>query len=105
MKCVIKLSILLLLQYNSFECYKTKEIRVKAADTCPLVFHYFVPDRYKTQEMCHKAVDDFLPALKFVPDWFFTSKMIKKFRNVLFTDDHILLFYEDSGIVSFSSDE
>ena len=55
--------------------------------------------------MCHKAVDDFLPALKFVPDWFFTSKMIKKFHNVLFTDDDILLFYEDSDIVSFSSDE
>ena len=25
-------------------------------------------DKYKTQEMCNKAVDDFLPALKFVPD-------------------------------------
>ena len=28
--------------------------------------------RYKTQEMCDKGVDDFLPALKFVPDWFVT---------------------------------
>ena len=36
-------------------------------------------DRYKTQEMCNKAVQDFLPALKFVPDWFVTSKMIKNF--------------------------
>ena len=27
--------------------------------------------------MCDKAVNDFLPALKFVPDWFVTSKMIK----------------------------
>ena len=35
-------------------------------------------DRYKTQEMCNKAVDNFLPALKFVPDWFVTSKIIKK---------------------------
>ena len=34
-------------------------------------------DRYKTQEMCNNTVDDFLPALKFVPDWFVTRKMIK----------------------------
>ena len=34
-------------------------------------------DRYKTKETCDKVVDDFLPALRFVPDWFFTSKMIK----------------------------
>ena len=31
-----------------------------------------------TQQMCDKAVDDFLAALKAVPDWFITSKMIKK---------------------------
>ena len=35
------------------------------------------PDRYKTQEMCDKAADDFLRALKFVPDCFVTSKIIK----------------------------
>ena len=28
--------------------------------------------------MCDKAVDIFLPTLKFVPDWFVSSKMIKK---------------------------
>ena len=28
---------------------------------------YFL-DRYKTQEMCHKAADGFLPILRFVPD-------------------------------------
>ena len=28
--------------------------------------------------MCDKAVDDFLPTLNFVPDWFVTSRMIKK---------------------------
>ena len=27
-------------------------------------------DRNKTQEMCDKAIDALLPALKFVPDWF-----------------------------------
>ena len=33
-------------------------------------------DGYKTQEMCDKAVDNFLPTLEFVPDWIVTSKMI-----------------------------
>ena len=48
--------------------------------------------RYKTQEMCNKAIDDFLPALKCVPDWFVTNKMIKKLLTALFTDDDILYF-------------
>ena len=26
--------------------------------------------------MCDEAIDDFLPTLNFVPDWFVTSKMI-----------------------------
>ena len=50
--------------------------------------------------MYDKAVDDFLPALKFVPDWFVTSKMIKRLHNALFTDDDILFFD-----IAFSSDE
>ena len=42
--------------------------------------------------MCNKAVDYFLPALKFVPDWFGASKMIKTFLNALLADDNILFF-------------
>ena len=38
----------------------------------------YVPGQYKTQQMCDKAVDDCLATLKLVPDWFVTSKMIKK---------------------------
>ena len=38
----------------------------------------YIPDQYKTQQMCDKAADDFLPTLNFVPDWFVTSRMIKK---------------------------
>ena len=36
--------------------------------------------------------DDFLQALKFVPEWFITSKMIKKL-HVLYADDDILFFW------------
>ena len=43
--------------------------------------------------MCDKAADDFLPTLKFVPDCFATSWMIKKLHNALFTDDDILFFF------------
>ena len=39
-----------------------------------------------------KVVDDFLPALKFVSDWFVTSKMIKKLSAALYADDGLLFF-------------
>ena len=32
---------------------------------------------FKTQEMCDKATDAYLPALKFVPNWFVTNKMLE----------------------------
>ena len=62
-------------------------------------------NRYKTQKMCDKAFDYFLPALKFVPDWFVTSKMIENLHNALFAEDDIVFFDEESGNVTFSSDE
>ena len=41
--------------------------------------------------MCHKAVDDSLAALKFVRDWFITSKMIKKRFTALYADENIVI--------------
>ena len=76
---MIKLSILILLQYSLF----LNAIRLKKCVTKLLTnvfLHFFiryVPDQYKTQQICDKAVDDCLAALKFVPDWFVTSKMVK----------------------------
>ena len=59
-------------------------------------------DRHKTQEMCNKAVDDFLSALKFVLHRFVTSKIIKKLFTILYVDDNnILYFNEDSGDANF----
>ena len=40
--------------------------------------------------MCYKVVDDCLAALKFVPDWFVRSKMIKILFTALYADDNIL---------------
>ena len=55
--------------------------------------------------MCNKAVDDFLPALKFVHDWFVTNKFIKKLFTALYTVDNILYFNEDSGDAVFPCNE
>ena len=42
--------------------------------------------------MCGEGVDDCLTALKFIPNWFVTSKMLDKFHNALLTNDDILFF-------------
>ena len=62
-------------------------------------------DRYKAQEMFNKAVDYFLPALKFVPYWFVTSKIIKILLTSLYADDNILYFNKNSGDAIFSCNE
>ena len=41
--------------------------------------------------MCDGAVDDCLPALKLIPDWFATNKMLEKFDNTLHANDDTLL--------------
>ena len=46
-----------------------------------------------------------IAALKLIPDWFVTSKAIKKPYTVLYTDKNILYFNEDSGNVAFSCNE
>ena len=55
-------------------------------------------DRYKTQEMCDKAVDTCVQTLTFVPDWFVMSKIIDKLDNVVFSDDYIVFGDIDSDI-------
>ena len=91
------------------ECYKTQNIWDKVFNKCFLAFFIFlidikikqyVSDQYKTQRMCEKAFDDCLTALKFLPDWFVKSKMIKIF-TALYADENILHFSEDSGNVAF----
>ena len=41
------------------------------------------------------SVDDSLAALKFIPDWFVTSEMIKKRFTALYAGEKILYFNED----------
>ena len=59
-------------------------------------------DKYITQKMCDKAVDDSLAALKLIPDWFVTIKMTKNPFTALYADENILYFHEGYGNVSFN---
>ena len=61
----------------------------------------YCPHKYKTQRMCDKAVDDFLAAVKLIPDWFATSKMNKELYTAVCADGNILYFNEDSVNVLF----
>ena len=74
------------------------------------VSHYsfltvYCPDKYKTQEMGDEAAADSIAALKLIPDWFVTSKMIKKLLPALQGDENINYFNEDSCNVVFNCNE
>ena len=56
--------------------------------------------------MCGKTVDSYLLALKFVPNWFVTNKMIDKLDNAIFSIDDTVFGDIDFDIVtSFRSDK
>ena len=65
----------------------------------------YCPDKDKTQKICDEVVDNCLASLKFVPDWFVTSKMIKKLCVPLYADDGLDFFEEDSGNATFCCNE
>ena len=96
---MIQLLVLIPLQLKYVpECYKTQEMcnktalrcffvldsisdKYKTKEICDIVvssFFYIVycPDKYETQRTCSEVVDDSLAALKLIPDWFVTSKII-----------------------------
>ena len=52
--------------------------------------------------MRDEAVDESLVALKLIPDWFVTSKIIKNLFTALYADENILYFNEDSRNIVFS---
>ena len=57
-------------------------IRIKAKDVdIEPRFLPFVPDCFKTREMCEKAVKKYLWLLKYVPEWFETPQQIKIWHN------------------------
>lgn len=59
--------------------------------------------RNETQKMCVEADVSYLLALKHVPDWFVTSKMIEKLDNAVFFNDNLVFGDIDAEIVTFIS--
>ena len=55
--------------------------------------------------MCNKTLDVFLRTLKFLPDWFVTSNMIKKLDDDLFSNDDMIFINKDSNNVTCFSDQ
>ena len=55
--------------------------------------------------MYDEAVDGSLPALKFIPDWFVTCKMLEKLDNTLHANNDILFCNEDFHKVTFIANE
>ena len=61
-------------------------------------------DKYKTQDMCHKVVDACLIALKFVPDWYVTNKILNILDNAVFLNGDIVFVNADSdNVTTFSN--
>ena len=65
----------------------------------------YCPGKYKTQEMCDKAVDFYLITLMFVLDWFVTNKMLEKLYNSIFSNSNIFFHDAGSNIIIFLTDD
>ena len=77
-KCVVKLLALVLLYLILLLIdVRLKKCAIKLFSK-NFILKYYI-NRYKSQEMCSKAVDACIPELKLVPDWFGTNKMLDKF--------------------------
>ena len=57
---------------------------IKALGVDPWQLKY-VPDHFKTQEMCDKAVSDYHFSLRLVLDWFVTQQQI----DILYDDGYV----------------
>ena len=81
--------------------YKTQETFGRSSED-PFMIIYCL-NSYIAQIMCREAADDCLAALRFIPDCFVMSKMLK-FYNALLADDDILFCNEDfNQVTSFAN--
>ena len=82
-KCVIKLLMFILLNLILFLIDISLQKCEIVVSKEPLMLKY-CHDRYETQDMWDRVVDSYLLGLKFVPDWFVMSKMIKTLMLLYF---------------------
>ena len=104
-KCVIKQLINVLLYLILFMIDIKLKKRVKAVFLKIFFLIVYYSDKYKTQIMCDKAVDDSPVTFKLTPDWFVISKMIKKFFTALYANENSFYFNEDFDNVVFFCNE
>ena len=103
-KCVIKQFIYVFLYFILLLINIKRKKYVTVVSSYPfLIVH--CPDKYITQRMCDEAVDYSLAALKLIPDWFVTSKMIRKLYTACHTDNGLIFLDEDFGDLTFCSNE
>ena len=57
-----------------------------------LLLIVYCSDKYESQKMRDDVVDDCVAALKFIPDWFVTNKILEKNDNALYANDDILFY-------------
>ena len=55
--------------------------------------------------MCDEVIGDCLAALKLIPDWLVTSKMLEKLDNALHANDDMLFYNEDFDKVTFIANQ
>ena len=103
-KCVIKPLIDVFVTDSIPDQYKTQEICDKVVSVDPFM-RVHCPDKYKTQIICDRAVDNCLVALKFILDWFVTSKMLEIFGKALHAKSDILFYSEDFDKITFISNQ
>ena len=73
--------------------FKKQELCTKAVEVEPLSLGN-VPDHLKSREMCDAAVREGPSSLIYVPDWFVTQQAVKLWHD----DDD---FYDDDEIVEW----
>ena len=61
----------------------------------PEALHH-IPDRFKTQNMCEKAVEKSPYMLRFVPDWFVRQHQVKLWHddNDYWDNDRLIKWYD-----------
>ena len=58
------------------DCFRTQGMCIKAVEKDPWQL-YYVPDHFKAKEMYDKSVKDYFFSLQYIPDWFVTQQQIR----------------------------
>ena len=68
---------------------------IKAVEVDPCQLEH-VPNHFKAQEICDKAVKDYLFSFQFVSDWFVTQQQLKTWydNDYVYSDNDMIKWYD-----------